>query len=95
MMLLLLKRSAQVSGAWLAFLASVVLLRGLLAYYQEDDVRALENWQRLHPERLPFRLAALKYCSPSIQSTAPSAVPCRMRNGVVIFCTLKMGDWLS
>jgi tetratricopeptide (TPR) repeat protein len=35
-----------------------VLLRGLVAYYQQDDVRATENWQRLNPERLPFRLAA-------------------------------------
>ncbi|HXG08163.1 MAG TPA: tetratricopeptide repeat protein [Gemmataceae bacterium] len=35
-----------------------LLLRGFLAYYHHDDVRALENWQRLDPERLPARLAA-------------------------------------
>jgi tetratricopeptide (TPR) repeat protein len=35
-----------------------LLVRGLLAYYQEDDVRAVENWQRLNPQRLPFRVAA-------------------------------------
>jgi tetratricopeptide (TPR) repeat protein len=35
-----------------------LLLRGLQAYYRTDDVRALENWQRLDPDRLPARLAA-------------------------------------
>jgi tetratricopeptide (TPR) repeat protein len=40
------------------FLEWKVLLRGLQAYYQHDDARALENWQRLNPERLPARLAA-------------------------------------
>jgi tetratricopeptide (TPR) repeat protein len=35
-----------------------LLLRGFLAYYQNDDVRTLDNWQRLDPQRLPFRLAA-------------------------------------
>jgi len=35
-----------------------MLLRGLQAYYANDDVRAQENWQRLDPDRLPFRLAA-------------------------------------
>jgi tetratricopeptide (TPR) repeat protein len=40
------------------FLEWKLLLRGLLAYYQNDDARALENWQRLDPERVPARLAA-------------------------------------
>jgi tetratricopeptide (TPR) repeat protein len=40
------------------FLEWKVLLRGLQAYYQNDDARALENWQRLSPDRLPARLAA-------------------------------------
>jgi tetratricopeptide (TPR) repeat protein len=40
------------------FLEWKLLGRGLLAYYAKDDVRALENWQRLNPERLPYRLAA-------------------------------------
>jgi tetratricopeptide (TPR) repeat protein len=40
------------------FLEWKVLLRGLLAYYRKDDVRARENWQRLDADRLPARLAA-------------------------------------
>ena len=40
------------------FLEWKVLLRGLLAYYAKDDARALENWQRLNQERLPYRLSA-------------------------------------
>jgi len=35
-----------------------LLLRGLLAYYHNDDLRACENWQRLDPARVPARLAA-------------------------------------
>lgn len=40
------------------FLEWKLLLRGLQAYWQNDDERAVENWQRLMPERLPARLAA-------------------------------------
>ena len=40
------------------FLEWKLLLRGLQAYWHNDDVRAVENWQRLTPERLPARLAA-------------------------------------
>ena len=40
------------------FLEWKLLLRGLQAYYANDDARALENWQRLAPDRLPIRLAA-------------------------------------
>ncbi len=40
------------------FLEWRVLLRGLLAYSAGDDARALENWVRLDPVRLPARLAA-------------------------------------
>jgi hypothetical protein len=40
------------------FLEWKVLLRGLIGYSAGDDVRALENWQRLSPDRLPARLAA-------------------------------------
>ncbi len=40
------------------FLEWKLFLRGLQAYYQNDDVRALENWQRLSPDRAPARLAA-------------------------------------
>jgi len=39
------------------FLEWKLFLRGLLAYYQQDDARALENWQRLDGQRLPARLA--------------------------------------
>jgi tetratricopeptide (TPR) repeat protein len=40
------------------FLEWKLLIRGLSAYYGRDDARALDNWQRLSPERLPWRLAA-------------------------------------
>jgi tetratricopeptide (TPR) repeat protein len=40
------------------FLEWKLLLRGLQAYYQKDDARAIENWQRLTPERLPARVVA-------------------------------------
>ncbi len=40
------------------FLEWKLFLRGLLAFYAQDNVRALENWQRLDPRRWPFRLAA-------------------------------------
>jgi tetratricopeptide (TPR) repeat protein len=40
------------------FLEWKVLLRGLSGYYQNDDARAIEQWSRLDPARLPSRLAA-------------------------------------
>ena len=40
------------------FLEWKLLLRGLLAYYTNDDARARENWQRLDQNRLPARLCA-------------------------------------
>lgn len=40
------------------FLEWKLLLRGLMAYYANDDARALENWQRLNPQRLPALLVA-------------------------------------
>lgn len=40
------------------FLEWKVLLRGLIAYQTNDDTRAVENWQRLDPKRLPASLAA-------------------------------------
>ncbi len=52
------RAALQEIGLQSPFLEWKVLLRGLLAYYQNDDVRALENWQRLAPDRLPARLAA-------------------------------------
>jgi tetratricopeptide (TPR) repeat protein len=40
------------------FLEWKLLLRGLQAYWNNDDERAVENWQRLTADRLPARLAA-------------------------------------
>ena len=40
------------------FLEWKLLLRGFQAYYANDDARAMENWQRSAPDRLPARLAA-------------------------------------
>jgi hypothetical protein len=48
----------QTVGLRSPFLEWKLLLRGLQAYYLNEDVRALENWQRLDAERLPARLAA-------------------------------------
>ncbi len=56
------REALQVIGLRSPFLEWKVLLRGLMAYYQNDDARALDNWQRLAPDRLPARLAApLRY----------------------------------
>jgi tetratricopeptide (TPR) repeat protein len=52
------RETLQAIGLRSPFLEWKVLLRGLQAYYQSDDARARENWQRLNPERLPARLAA-------------------------------------
>jgi tetratricopeptide (TPR) repeat protein len=58
------------------FLEWKVFLRGLLAYYHDDDERALENWQRLDPARLPARLAApLRFqIDPAYRQSQPPAV---------------------
>lgn len=50
--------AVQQIGLQSPFLEWKLLLRGLMAYYQNDDPRALENWQRLQSDRLPARLAA-------------------------------------
>jgi tetratricopeptide (TPR) repeat protein len=52
------REALQAIGLRSPFLEWKVLLRGLVAYYQHDDARALDNWQRLAPDRLPARLAA-------------------------------------
>jgi tetratricopeptide (TPR) repeat protein len=52
------RETLQTIGLQSAFLEWKLLLRGLQAYYQNDDARAIENWQRLRPDRLPARLAA-------------------------------------
>ena len=57
------------------FLEWKLLLRGLQAYWRNDDERALENWQRLTPERLPARLAApYRYqIDPAFRAAQPPA----------------------
>jgi tetratricopeptide (TPR) repeat protein len=50
--------SLQVIGLQSPFLEWKLLIRGLIAYAAKDDPRALENWQRLDPKRLPARLCA-------------------------------------
>ena len=52
------KETLQGIGLKSPFLEWKLFLRGLQAYYQNDDARALENWSRLDAERLPARLAA-------------------------------------
>ena len=54
----LARQTLQGIGLGSPFLEWKVFLRGLLAYYQGDNPRALENWQRLDPKRLPAHLAA-------------------------------------
>jgi tetratricopeptide (TPR) repeat protein len=60
------------------FLEWKLLLRGLLAYHADpnDDARALENWRRLDPNRLPHRLcAALRAgIDPDFLKAQPAAV---------------------
>jgi tetratricopeptide (TPR) repeat protein len=52
------RETLQGIGLQSPFLEWRVFLRGLMAYYQRDDLKALENWQRLNLDRLPARLAA-------------------------------------
>ena len=52
------KETLQGIGLKSPFLEWKLFLRGLQAYYLNDDVRAVENWQRLNPDRVPARLAA-------------------------------------
>jgi tetratricopeptide (TPR) repeat protein len=56
------RAALQAIGLTSPFLEWKLLVRGLLAYYAGDDARALDNWQRLDPQRVPARLAApLRY----------------------------------
>jgi tetratricopeptide (TPR) repeat protein len=52
------KESLQGIGLQSPFLEWKLFLRGLQAYYAGEDVRAVENWSRLRPDRLPARWAA-------------------------------------
>jgi hypothetical protein len=57
------------------FLEWKLLLRGLQAYYHNDDARALENWQRLDPQRISARLAApfRARLDPTFRNAQPTA----------------------
>jgi tetratricopeptide (TPR) repeat protein len=52
------REALQGIGLQSPFLEWKLLIRGLAAYYQRDDSRAIENWQRLDANRLPAKLAA-------------------------------------
>ena len=51
------KQALQSIGLQSPYLDWKLLVRGLMSHAVEDDARALENWQRLDPERLPAKLA--------------------------------------
>ncbi len=75
------REALQGIGLTSPFLEWKVLLRGLQAYYQNDDARALENWSRLKPERLPARLAApLRFqIDPAFQAAQPPQTQTALR----------------
>lgn len=52
------KETLQPIGLRSPYLEWKLMLRGLMAYYQNDDARARENWQRLTPQRVPARMVA-------------------------------------
>lgn len=51
------KEALQGIGLQSPFLEWKVFLRGLMAYAIKDDTRACENWSRLDPNRLPYKLS--------------------------------------
>src|SRR5262249_15033117 len=67
------REGLQAIGLHSPFVDWKLLLRGLHAYYHNDDARAVENWQRLDPERLPARVAAplLAEVDPAFRSRQP------------------------
>jgi tetratricopeptide (TPR) repeat protein len=64
------------------FLEWKVLIRGLAAYYQNDDAKALENWQRLDARRLPARLAApfRQAIDPTFRQAQPQEAQAQLHN---------------
>jgi tetratricopeptide (TPR) repeat protein len=52
------RETLQGIGLQSPFLEWKLMMRGLQAYYQNEDARAVENWQRLNTERLPSQLIA-------------------------------------
>jgi tetratricopeptide (TPR) repeat protein len=65
------REALQEIGLQSPFLEWKLMLRGLAAYYQKDDARAVENWSRLSNDRLPARLVApLRFSIDSAYRTA-------------------------
>ncbi len=75
------RTALQAIGLQSPFLEWKVLLRGLIAYQAKDDVRAAENWQRLDPQRLPYRVAAPLHASidPAFMEAQPKAAQQALR----------------
>ncbi len=82
------KATLQSIGLRSPFLEWKLLLRGYQAYYQGDDERARENWQRLDPQRLPARLAApiRVFIDPAYRRAQPAATQEALK---------KQFDWLQ
>ncbi len=57
------KATLQVIGLQSPFLEWKLTLRGLMAYSANDDARAIENWQRLSPTRMPKKFVASLHSS--------------------------------
>ena len=57
------KATLQVIGLQSPFLEWKLTLRGLMAYTANDDARAIENWQRLSPTRLPAKFVSSLHSS--------------------------------
>lgn len=71
----------QAIGLSSPFLEWKVMLRGLIAYYQNDNARALDNWQRLNAERKPWRLVApfRMEIDPAFRDAQPEATRVRLQ----------------
>jgi tetratricopeptide (TPR) repeat protein len=82
------KATLQIISLRSPFLDWKLLLRGLQAYYQRDDDRARDNWQRLDPQRLPARLAApfRSAIDPAYRDAQPPATRDALR---------RQYDWLQ
>ncbi len=65
----------EVIGLSSPYLEWKLLLRGLLAWIAKDDAKAIENWKRLNPKRLPYQIAKLHWVQidPSLDSQNASS----------------------
>ena len=70
------RETLQAIGATSPFSDWKLLIRGLIAFQANDDVRALENWRRLSATRLPHQLAApfRMQCDAAFADVQPAAV---------------------